>query len=183
MTTEQELKVALCGYLPWGLIGYEHDNWESFYLHEMVNAMKLKDYKFILSSLENCKIQTTCFKPILYPLYSLTKPIVVKGYNGDKPFVPMKELLSLNGCIDSINIGRCGNNVIYYSYDNIGTINGYLAYSDTNGFVCVENDKKVSTINQAKMFDILNQWKIDYRNLIGKGLAIDVNTLDINPYE
>ena len=29
-----------------------------------------------------------------------------------------------------------------------------------------------------EVLDLLNQWKFDYRNLIGEGIAIDINTLN-----
>jgi hypothetical protein len=36
---------------------------------------------------------------------------------------------------------------------------------------------------QAYLFDYLHELKIDYRNLIDSGLAIDANTLETNPYK
>jgi hypothetical protein len=44
------------------------------------------------------------------------------------------------------------------------------------------NGLSIPIENQYKMFDYLNSRFIDYRNLIGRGDAIDVNTLEINPY-
>ena len=38
-------------------------------------------------------------------------------------------------------------------------------------------------INQYQLFDYLHELKIDYRRLIDAGLAIDVNTLEVNPYK
>jgi len=38
-------------------------------------------------------------------------------------------------------------------------------------------------INQYQLFDYLHELKIDYRGLIDAGLAIDVNTLEVNPYK
>ena len=38
------------------------------------------------------------FKPLLRSLDSLTKPITVKGYNDDKEFVPIEELLKTRYC-------------------------------------------------------------------------------------
>jgi hypothetical protein len=37
--------------------------------------------------------------------------------------------------------------------------------------------------NQVALFDYLQELKIDYRNLIDSGLAIDAGTLETNPYK
>jgi hypothetical protein len=46
-----------------------------------------------------------------------------------------------------------------------------------------EPDYEISVKNQVSLFDFLNELKIDYRNLIDAGLAIDANKLENNPYK
>ena len=38
--------------------------------------------------------------------------------------------------------------------------------------------QNIVTDNQSQLFDLLNQWHFDYRNLIADGLAIDIKTLN-----
>jgi hypothetical protein len=44
------------------------------------------------------------------------------------------------------------------------------------------NDRDIF-YNQYQLFDFLHELKIDYRGLIDAGLAVDCNTLEVNPYK
>jgi hypothetical protein len=101
-------------------------------------------------------------KPVLYPLSSLTKEITVKGYNNDKPFNPIDEINRLASLDKNISQSIEWD----FSEDHfLINIDFFLG-----GWECYF------------VSDLLNKWHIDYRGLIDKGLAIDVNTLETNPY-
>lgn len=152
---ELELK-DIVGYLPYDLhiMRRAWDEEEEVEVFEEVTSdwiIKYITFDYLIH--ERCK-------PILHPMSDLTKPIVVKGYNDDKEFVP-----------------------IQYLYDICSTPpNGY----NPSDFID-ESDEIWSFIDLVEAFDydkilvcidLLNQWKFDYRNLIGEGLAIDINTLN-----
>lgn len=128
------------------------------------------------------------FKLILFPLSDLTK---AKEINGDK-FVPIVKLLEsvmiavygseakidkecwycaepeyygIKATKDNDKIGfsfRCENEFMEFIY----TING--------------NEQK---LNQLQLFQKLYEWHFDIHNLTENGLAIDVNSLNKNPYK
>ena len=105
-------------------------------------------------------------KPILRPLSDLTKPI---EHNGER-FVPIYKLWELAG----FEIGR-GQYITdepnYIKTSNLGT---------AQEFVLSKSDILSSNYNVIQK---LLEWKFDIFNLIGKGEAIDVNTLQTNPYK
>ena len=54
----------------------------------------------------------------------------------------------------------------------------------TGAFIADENNVGLWTPHyQYQMFDMMNEYMIDYRGLIQKGLAISVHDLDFNPYK
>lgn len=115
-----------------------------------------------------------CFErdctPILRPLSDLTEEITHKGYNDDKPFVPLFESVKNNfyGQIELIARDEC-----------------------TIKVMCVCKEKHIHERNRFEVLrkmtretsDLLHLWHFDTRNLIDKDEAIDVNTLSANPYE
>jgi len=145
---QEQLKVALCGYLPYGCM-----------VGNLINEGFTYDLKY--TNIEHVISHNNTNKPILYNLNCLTKPIIVKGYNGGLPFVPIEEIKT------------------NYRLDILTGV-----YSD--GSKCLWNEKTQSSSYRYWEYAIiekLNRWKIDYRNLIGQGLAIDVETLKNNCYE
>jgi hypothetical protein len=98
-------------------------------------------------------------KPILYPLSSFTKEITIKG----KTFIPKEEMEKAV---------RLNTDVYELRFEN----KNFVLYDKIREFYSI-ND------NCLFYFDLLNKWHIDYRGLINKGLATDVNTLKNNPYE
>jgi len=116
------------------------------------------------------------FKPILRPLSSIYCTIT----HNRKEIVPLIEIANmvvmgcewlLEGCKDNRCV-RFANNYLVFK-------NGSFSYFQRIGKETFVFDIK----NQYQLFDYLHELKIDYRGLIEKGLAIDVNTLDINPYK
>ena len=102
------------------------------------------------------------FKPLLFPLSSLTKEITVNG----ETFVPAYKLstilITING--DSGNIKYLG--VVYNAprFDFYG--------------------EQVAILGMPyHIIETLFEWKIDVFGLIESGLAIDVTTLETNPYD
>ena len=97
-----------------------------------------------------------CCLPILYPLSDLTKEIEHKG----EKFVPIDEL---NNIIDDVGIGFNDHYIDYENPDNTG---------------------QIDWLNEPF---IVVMWLIEHHfdiyGLIDKGEAIDVNSLDINPYK
>lgn len=186
MTTEQKqkLKVALCGYLPWGVKCMLNDegrfNLDSefgnpYQVYESMDIVYINPETFEFELQHNSGwgvglIELSEFNPILYPISCLTKEIVVKGYNDGKPFVPIERIMSLRG------------------WDTFGFINNPEEPKDY--IICVsemlENKVYLNFSNYLDLpffiIDLLNKWKIDYEELIPQGLAIDVETLEINPY-
>jgi len=136
-------------------------------------------------SIENCK-------PILRPM-DLTKPITIDG----KEVIPLQELaLIVHGFgrrewknrLKSMSIKNIKHSNIEQSlsYNDVGAGRKKFAYNfGWKGFL-LSADNGVSYplhINdQLALFKWLYANKFDVDGLIEKGLAIDVNTLEINPY-
>lgn len=111
----------------------------------------------------------------------LTKPIQVDG----KEIIPIVELF---------NIG-CGNNADIYGV-SIKQFSGYIKISTSieelrylpkvNCFIYKslgdEGEEWNPPFNQLALFKKLYEWKMDVYGLIDLGLAIDADTLPVNPY-
>lgn len=94
-------------------------------------------------------------KPILFPLSALTQEIEVNG-----------EKVKIYGIINN-------------NFD-------HKFFIDSAGDISLEGDDYVSYVFLAEysfILDAFNKYHIDYRNLIGKGLAISVFDLPENPYK
>lgn len=64
--------------------------------------------------------------------------------------------------------------------DRIRAISRFFEFDDC-GLLFMRNGCTQS--EWLQVFELLSEWKFDYRGLIPAGLAIDVNTLPENPYE
>ena len=115
-------------------------------------------------------------KPILRPMIDLINSIIVKGYNNNKPFVPLidmaKYYMSNEG--DNYELERDPDPDVatYYVKATINDYKGPTLYY-------FNLDVRYYRINLWEL-DFLNQWHFDYRGLIDKGLAIDINKLNNN---
>jgi hypothetical protein len=109
-------------------------------------------------------------KPILRPMHLLTHKITHKGYNDDKPFVPLLEIIKQTifnrefKYKDNKVFYDMGNYKVYCDYIENGTI----ALSDKQGILSQCN-------LSIKAIDLLNQWHFDLRGLIDKGEAISTD--------
>jgi hypothetical protein len=130
-------------------------------------------------------------KIILYPLSSLTETIWFEG----KEICPIVELLSISNN-KKINITQilCETkkyddkefctieyvenggepSIKSFSYD--AELSRFIHRNETEG-------RPYATAYQLQLFKKLFEWKIDIFGLIEKGLAVDVNTLETNPYK
>lgn len=159
-----ELK-DVCGYLPYDLMCYCNK-----YPKEPVNVTGLKNNGlFFFGKIGNADICVDEIKPIFRPMSDLTKEITHKG----KKFVPIVELAKIsfpkywiidNGCAESDTGWWFWYDEDTFSFAVYGTISNIVP-------------------NQLILFDKLSEWMFDYRGLIEKSLAINVNDLEVNPYE
>ena len=114
--------------------------------------------------------------PILHPLSDLTKPIEHKG----EKFVPMIELAKIEG------IGCDGIVVVKGDYKGYVLNSGILEFvysPDNNSFQLSIGIPSMDVDNQLSLFQKLVEWHFDLADLISKGEAIDINTLEANPYK
>jgi len=140
--------------------------------------LEIFNIPYIVNLFENNRefIELTKLKIVLRPLSDLYKTIT---HNGED-FAPIVELAKIHGrnpkvkwWLNAVNDAECLNFIFGYN-------------AEANSFYCGLNDVDASHClvwNQYQLFDKLNEWKIDYRGLIERGFAIDVNKLDINPYK
>lgn len=166
MNEKLELR-DISGYLPYGLK-----------IRETSGEIKqIKGYNTACNAMIfmywNNKIQGQTFdidcKPILRPPSSLYKEIT---NNGSEPFIPIVELAKI-GCLVTAKWEVIGEEAISDSKH-------VFWYSNKNKCFLSTRD---SVHNQYQLFDKLHEWKIDYRGLIERKLAIDANTLENNPYK
>lgn len=102
--------------------------------------------------LKLCIERNERFKPYLFPISAITKSVTIANYNNGKPFVPIEEAKRVTN----------------------------ITISSKTIVMLLESDE--FEVIPFGIIDLLNRWKIDYRNLIGQGLAIEV-TEENNPYK
>lgn len=174
-----ELELSdIANYLPYDLdchvdgeyesVGEEEDD-DILAVFTIIGLEKLKTFTWV-KMYNNVSYQISSVKPILRPMTDLIKPIVVEGYNNDEEFVPLVELAK----------NRSSNEGLSYELVRSGDPD------DSNWYVNVEMPDSddsywfsmIDYYNPSMWIaDLLNQWHFDYRDLIGQGLAIDINTL------
>ena len=117
-------------------------------------------------------------KPILRPLSDLIKEI---EFGGEK-FIPIERLLDIKTKIDwsysdYLKVDKTVNE--YRVTFNTNERKPWFGYrSDKNFFFSLDlygNIKHVE--NQLELFEKMFEWGFDVNDLIGKGLAVDINTL------
>lgn len=111
------------------------------------------------------------YKPVLRPISDLYVEITERGYNDGKPFVPLVEFAKVR-----------------YPY-----LTSRRFITDAKYVECAENDSsgwgkwKMYELELESMsvdeLDLLHRLHLDYRDLIGAGLAVSVHDLPTNPYE
>jgi hypothetical protein len=172
-----ELK-DICGYVPHELKLFDKNG----FMDCVLKVAGIMDGDIIFHG-EHCKckiVKEDEIKPILYPISSLYETRVHKG----------KEIIPIVECAKRSIHGVEWNNTVHKSkiveddYYILSYRDGYkykFGYNKHEFWMEFQN-KKFPVI-QLPLFDYLNELKVDYRGLIESGLAIDVNTLEINPYK
>ena len=146
----------IAGYLDHTLLG-----------QHLTGAICWIDVKFIAQH----GIALARYNPVLRPMSDLYVEISERGYNNGKPFVPLVEFAKVR-----------------YPY-----LTSRRFITDTKYVECAENDSsgwgkwKMYELELESMsvdeLDLLHRLHLDYRDLIGAGLAVSVHDLPTNPYE
>ncbi len=170
--TDKLLEVALCGYLPYGVqvVGDR----KIYYTVDGIRTIKTGDISIKSNDTHIGFIRE--LNLALRPISCLTKPITVPNYNQGKEFVPLEELAKAYidwSDLDSnlkVNphgpIDRQFNLEITWDHPS-----GSKPFFNDNLFIFIKYPHK----NQQWIIDLLNQWLIDWRDLIGKGLAVSID--------
>lgn len=111
----------------------------------------------------------------------LTKPITVDG----QEIIPIVELCKIASNVLEFNEDSVKYNEEQRQLEVTGK-RGYkliFAFDEKDSsFILMSNSKSATVSNQLALFQWLAKHKFDFMNLIPEKLAIDVNTLDVNPY-
>jgi hypothetical protein len=171
-----ELK-EIAGYLPHGLkfkyFDPERECEEIIQLGEVMIEDWEDDYSHYYNGMSDYHLLPDEVTPILRPISDLYRPITHNG----KEIVPIVECARISLPEHEWEFGiNCAIGVIEEKIVKFKYAEGSEAF-----YICYYSDDAPS--NQYKIFDFLHKLKIDYRGMIDDGLAIDVNTLDINPYK
>jgi hypothetical protein len=169
----------ICGYLPYGLVlkaKNQKDLMDCF-------GVNLHHYESIIGMFQNeystYSYNLCDFEPILRPLSDLYKTIT---HNGEE-IIPIVELAKI-AFPEQVNYRLESD---YCDITSRVSKSNYRLYYDENGrrfkMLYTGNFTPDFFCNQYQLFDYLHELKIDYRGLIESGLAIDANTLEINPYK
>lgn len=108
-------------------------------------------------------------RPILRPMSSLSKHIQDSDYRIDS-FIPAVELAVLRHPDipeDGWAVKDRGSYVVVNAYMPNGRVSFYIGSDESMPKGC---------------FDLLYRWRFDVGGLIGRGLAVDADTLGCNPY-
>lgn len=176
----EKIKVQeVVGYLPYDL-GIVNG-----LIRTKITAISLESPFFVfaptyLGSRKKQMLSISDTKPILRPLSDLTKEIEV---NGEK-FVPMVELAKIaNLDTTEYKLSSSGNAYgIRCNIENDDNSDKWevLGFDLVNGFGHHYIPSKDWTIvmNQFELYGKLYEWHFDIHNLIERGLAVDINTLN-----
>ena len=173
----------LASYLPYGLKGFCTDDLQGV---EIMNGLQKISDSCIEVISDKEPMDLVYFKPILFPLSSLTKEITING----ESFVPVKNLFELHHCgmrlEERLKCFSFNKNKIEYDDFNCAITDGVymFGYSNYGGFQAIDTDeyKNYTVINQLELLMKLFEWKFDVFELIEAGLAEPV-TEDFNPYK
>lgn len=128
-------------------------------------------------------------KLILYPIEDIINKISVKDCY-DEPFIPIVKIAETifeqdipdyniinNGLLYGIEFKRFDHKMIFsYSVDDC-LFDAW--WSDKND---VEHKNSIELKNTYKIYDLLNKFHIDYRNLINQNRAINIHSLGKDIY-
>lgn len=128
---------------------------------DALNSYKVVLYDPAKGEIAIRHLENSELRPILFPLSCLTREITVNG----KVFVPLIEIAKM----------------LYPELSGWAIVDG-KAFTRDNGFPCYITPDQILCATYD-IFDRLNEWMIDYRGLIEKGLAVSVFSLSENPYK
>lgn len=169
-----ELK-HLAPYLPYGITIRVFREGQSLFVEDILISGEMLDYLFENS--EHRRHSRFIYKPILHPLSDLTKPIT---HNGET-FVPIYELFK-NYALREVDTTNLSDEFGCKMEDDTINLfcNGFLFGYDLldNSFCFLLNEESLPVSNQLEMFEKLHEWHFDTKNLIGQGIAIDLNTVN-----
>ena len=116
--------------------------------------------------------------PILRPL-DLTKEIE----HGGEKFVPIVELAKIAWVDDDVDFKyqSLKEGTVFIAFSDKNNVFGYD--SNTQSFFGAIDGKPCSVVNQLTLFETMVKYHFDISNLISKNQAIDINTLETNPYK
>jgi hypothetical protein len=155
----------LSAYLPYGLMAVDEYGQARIIDYECQSYTKtIVGLNHVLKSQT---VQVNCFKPILYPLSSLTETIWYEG----------KEINPIEFIKDWYNEKYATeiDDLEYYALENEFALFG--AVHET-----LQSEAEIIAM-PYQAYQLLFKMKIDIFGLIEKGLAVDVNTLETNPYK
>ena len=118
-------------------------------------------------------------KPILRPPSYLTKEIE----HGGEKFVPIVELAKIawvDGYVD-FKYQSLKEGTVFIAFPDKNNVFGYD--SNTQSFFGAIDGKPCSVVNQLTLFETMVKYHFDISDLISKNQAIDINTLETNPYK
>ena len=174
----KKLELAdICRYLPYRLKVLNEDG----YICSIDNVNIIEQYFDLVYTFcgedDSCNAYFANVKPVLRPLSDLYRTITHNG----KEIVPVVEC------------ARKAESGISFKEDWVLEDDGAVKNGDNEfeytslGFWCMVNrDARLYSTqirNIPDLYDYLHELKIDYRGLIDAKLAIDVNTLENNPYK
>lgn len=159
----------MAGYLPYGLKMLQCNIEQPATVFEM-HYHPIKGDQRVICGINNI-FELSEIAPVLRPMSDLCEEITERGYNDGKPFVPLVEFAKVR-----------------YPY-----LTSRRFITDTKYVECAENDSsgwgkwKMYELELESMsvdeLDLLHRLHLDYRDLIGVGLAVSVHDLPTNPYE
>lgn len=159
----------ICHYLPYGL-----KLWSTL-RNTPVDVVGFDKDSLLIQYLDRAKYHSMIggFNPILRPM-NLTKSIVVDG----KEIIPIVELAKI--AFPELQWFLFAGNCRAKTEDSLVSVDfGYN--KEAFAFWC-HRVRMITVKNQLALFKKLYEWKMDADGLIGLGLAIDADTLPVNPY-
>lgn len=186
---ELQLKDIAC-YLPYGLqvqfidpATKKHHNNEIHTIGNTVGINVYKESKSIFASIAHdngCRYGLTLdeFKPLLHPLTDLYKPCLEDGK------IPIVELAKL--CKITITLNYDYEDYVFADLVNSPYSDEGWIFDVKDGIIGIYSfDDKFSGLSECiinlttvEVLEKLSEWHFDINNLIERGLAIDINTVE-----
>ena len=161
---ERKLELRdIAGYIPYGLF--------------VSDDTEIRPVRISVVNIENIIDSCKC-KPILRPVSDLYKTIVHNG----KEIVPIVECAKIALGNDDWMCSEGG--AAYVEHEGCDEYSTGIRYDeDYDTFIYFDNETDDSSCPHLyRLFDYMNELKIDYRGLIDAGLAVSIYDVE-NPYK